>query len=389
MATLFDTGIFEVNETQVKLHKLIAGLLLVGCLINPLSAQNVYPGDINNNGIVNQVDALYLGVAHGATGPVRPNASTTFNAQPLGAPWAQSFPNGLNYAYADADGNGVVDRDDLEKGISDNIGLTHGTITPDPTSEGKPGADPSLRVNVSSNVTRPGAALNVEFSLGSPAQPVNNFYGIAFVIAYDPAKIQGGELEFEYEDNTWTGEKNNDVFLLTEKALGPGRTQVAITRNNQRTVSGSGIIGTAAIIIEDIVLGRQVDTLPIRIEEVLMINEQLTPTAVGAEGAVILITENGELPTGISADPGLVQAVFPVPAQDQIQIQLASPLQQEAQIKLVDIWGRQHLLGSQSPGWTQVNAAIPKEIPQGWYLLLLIQKDGAIVGRAPVPIIRQ
>ena len=82
-----------------------------------ISAQNIWPGDINNNGVVNGIDLLYLGVAFDEEGPLRPDAGTSWQAHPMGDSWGQNFPNGMNYAFADADGNGIVNEADLQSAI--------------------------------------------------------------------------------------------------------------------------------------------------------------------------------------------------------------------------------------------------------------------------------
>jgi PKD repeat protein len=69
----------------------------------------VYPGDCNNDGIVNEVDVLPIGVYFGLTGPNRDQ----FDEGTIWGPkqalvWADPA-----VTYADADGNGVVDENDL------------------------------------------------------------------------------------------------------------------------------------------------------------------------------------------------------------------------------------------------------------------------------------
>ncbi len=86
----------------------IISALLFTIAFQPLSAQEVWPGDANNNGIANAVDALYIGVAYGTEGPERDDATTDWEAQPFEL-WGAAFPDGTNYGYADADGDGEID----------------------------------------------------------------------------------------------------------------------------------------------------------------------------------------------------------------------------------------------------------------------------------------
>jgi hypothetical protein len=69
---------------------------------------SVYPGDTNNDGVVDVRDILPIGRFYGLTGPARTGASTTWQAQSLANPW-----NPLDAGFADCDGNGVVDSNDV------------------------------------------------------------------------------------------------------------------------------------------------------------------------------------------------------------------------------------------------------------------------------------
>lgn len=68
---------------------------------------DVWPGDADNSGQVNFVDALSVILKNEKTGPVRPNASETWEAQ-LAADWEDLSPDGVDAKHADGDGDGVV-----------------------------------------------------------------------------------------------------------------------------------------------------------------------------------------------------------------------------------------------------------------------------------------
>ncbi len=68
----------------------------------------VYPGDANNDGVVDVRDILPIGRFYGLRGPARSVAGTAWGAQSLLAGW-----NPLEAGFADCDGNGVVDSNDV------------------------------------------------------------------------------------------------------------------------------------------------------------------------------------------------------------------------------------------------------------------------------------
>jgi hypothetical protein len=68
----------------------------------------VYPGDANNDAVVDVRDVLPIARFYGLTGPARGTASNTWSAQNLTSPWTP-----LEAGFADCDGNGVVDSSDV------------------------------------------------------------------------------------------------------------------------------------------------------------------------------------------------------------------------------------------------------------------------------------
>ncbi|MCK4858184.1 MAG: PKD domain-containing protein [candidate division Zixibacteria bacterium] len=80
----------------------------------------VYPGDCNNDGLVNEIDILPIGVFYGLTGPSRDQfaENTTWGAKQA-LPWDDP-----RVVYADADGDGVVDENDVTI-VATNWGSSH------------------------------------------------------------------------------------------------------------------------------------------------------------------------------------------------------------------------------------------------------------------------
>ncbi|MCC5933551.1 MAG: T9SS type A sorting domain-containing protein [Balneolales bacterium] len=79
----------------------------------------VWPGDTNNDGVVNEQDVLPLGIYWNLTGPARENASTEWAGQPA-VVWEP-----LEATFADTDGSGLVNQTDL-LAVGLNFGNTHG-----------------------------------------------------------------------------------------------------------------------------------------------------------------------------------------------------------------------------------------------------------------------
>ena len=74
--------------------------------VNSTANKPVFPGDANFNQLCNYTDLLYLGIAYGETGAVRPSASLAWTPQ-YGPNWNDTLPNGRDLKHADCNGDGI------------------------------------------------------------------------------------------------------------------------------------------------------------------------------------------------------------------------------------------------------------------------------------------
>jgi|GEM_PF-3022452 len=90
----------------------------------------VWPGDANIDGIVDENDVAFWGIAVGNQGPARASEHQNTDWYPHPAQDWGNETNGINGKHQDADGNGIVDGDDLNT-ISNNQGNenNNGSIT--------------------------------------------------------------------------------------------------------------------------------------------------------------------------------------------------------------------------------------------------------------------
>ena len=323
----------------------IKAFCLIGCLfisLVPSWGQEVWPGDVNNNGIVNGMDMLFLGLAFEATGPMRANATTDWQGQSITEPWTQSFGNGLNFAYADCDGDGEVAQRDIIDGVKDNFGLTHGTITPDVFSSGEAGSDPALKLLTTNDIVLPGTIIDFQLNLGSEERPIGGFYGLAFTVKYDPSIINGEDVEFEAIPDSWIDSDDGRVKTLTRVDENNGLLHIAITRTRQTSIDGFGEVGHFSIVIEDIIVGLQEDDVvtTVEIDSVWMINEKMTLQPVVKDTFGLTITEMIDTTINTINDlPTTTIEVYPNPTADYVQIRAEGTTIE--QLELLDWTGRQ------------------------------------------------
>ena len=209
----------------------------------------VWPGDANTDNTAQHFDLLNIGIAFGFQGPDRSEISTEWTAFQA-EDWEQSFSDGVNYKHADCNGDGVIDAEDKEA-ILENFGLEHGNpvdFEPLPSTD----LDPPIFVDVPEpGDLENGQNFQIPVVLGTEEDPVNDIYGIAFTIEFDPEFIDPTSLDIIFPPS-WFGEENVNLITLDKKLEEEGKLYIAISRTDQNNVSGYGQIAMLIGIVDDI-----------------------------------------------------------------------------------------------------------------------------------------
>ena len=248
--------------------------------------QTIWPGDVNNNGIVNEIDLLYLGFAYNEMGSPRTNASSDWIGQELTTEWDGTFPDGLNFAYADCNGDGVVNEVDA-KIIETNLTETHDDVPfiADDILTAIPNIDPSFTISSPSFEVPSGGSIDLDINLGSDISPVENLLGVAFTISVDPRFFKTDRTKFELDPVAWISPFSNENTSLVLNNEAEGKITFTFTATDKKPVSGGGLIGKVSfVLIEDIVdfLVKE-DTLKVAIDSITIVTDNLEKTpAVGA-----------------------------------------------------------------------------------------------------------
>lgn len=295
--------------------KISINILLLSVLtICSAVAQEMYPGDANDNGIANGVDLIYLGKAFGETGDARADQGIDFSPK-LFSPWAGMFPDGLNFAHADSDGNGIIEAIDKDA-INQNYGLTHDPIMPDEyAGDGLPLLDPSLVLLPAVPSVLPGQTVDVPVFMGTLGLPVTNFQGVTFSVLYDSDMVTEPVVFNQLPSFVDPNPGSETINLVTNNE--PGVTNVAITRINDNEIAGFGQIGTLSfIIIEDFVTALPADTLKIILDSVLLLDQNLEPHPLVLENAEVLVLPDTTTST-FDWDPAISMNIFPNPITTQ------------------------------------------------------------------------
>ncbi|MEO1263449.1 MAG: T9SS type A sorting domain-containing protein [Bacteroidota bacterium] len=176
-------------------------MLLLACRVS-LAQVTIFPGDANNDGTANHFDVLPIGVAFGTEGIPRPGASPVWQGQLHPEPWPETLPvSGINYAFADTDGNGFIDEFDTDI-IALNFDSTQNTAQPPPlpyllpdTCFSCPKPDLVITFDRDTAMVRDTffAFLSLEYPPNVP--PPAGALGIAFDLLYDPENVKDDRIE--------------------------------------------------------------------------------------------------------------------------------------------------------------------------------------------------
>jgi len=193
---------------------------------------------MDGNGTVEKEDLLYWGLAVGNTDAPRPNATTQWEAQDC-PQWAVSVSQ-VNGKHQDADGNGVVDKDDIDV-IRQNYSHSYGFSIDDITTS------------------------NAQYSLSAVGQPVplpGDMYALTYELIAQP--LGGGTLsvlglsctiDFGAAIDNAEFEANASLNSIQSIGIfnGLNRMDVAITKSRligQNITGNSIVVGAANIVVD-------------------------------------------------------------------------------------------------------------------------------------------
>lgn len=325
-------------------------------LLGPIACtEEVWPGDANNNNRADHFDLLNIGLAFGNQGPARGipgNAWQGFEA----LSWHNTFADGINQVNADCNGDGIVNTLDKEA-IALNFGLTNGPVQPVSQLPGND-LDPPIFVDLPDNSGLPeGLPFTVPVVLGSDDNIVQNIYGIAFTIKFDPDIIDPSSIEVGYF-KSWLGEEFVDLITFDRVDEAAGEIHIAISRTNHTSVSGFGAIAFISGIIDDIA-GRVISEVKVIHVRAIKNNQESIPLSTPVQ--VFELKGNTEEPNRLDVRLGL--RIIPNPAIDDVKIFSKYDIPIHS-IQVLDAGGRP--IRQPEIGTDQINV---KDLPKGVYML--------------------
>ncbi|MFK7981597.1 MAG: T9SS type A sorting domain-containing protein [Saprospiraceae bacterium] len=285
----------------------------------------VFPGDANDDDLVNIFDVLNLGIGFNKLGEIRPNASITPILQ-AAFDWEFFTFFDLDFKHIDCDGNGVVSVADYAA-IDQNYQkiTTQKDFEVDATLPEVSLVFPANSILINPNQTE--VSIPVDLVVGANGLAVDNLYGIALAVNYDKSLIK--DIQTTYDPTSFIG--NTEETLVREKLLtGEGQVGYAITRTDQFGVNGSGNIAEFALILDlDLILGRSESVLELDIIDLIVVDSsgrEIPVTVTDDNPDVTIIFDENALTN--TAEQLLTKQfeIYPNPVKDELTIDLAKDL---------------------------------------------------------------
>jgi hypothetical protein len=320
------TGTFEALETtyDAEADEIVAPIESFGELVLTTTAGpvTVWPGDTNNDGVVDQADVLPLGIYWGSSGPARSETGCSWEGQSADS-WSPAAAT-----YADADGDGTVDQADvLCLGL--NWGRSHSTSSESLVATSRSAQEPAGRLALRLG-ERSGSTVWVNIH----AEGISSLRGVAAELSFAPEKVSVATVE--------SGRRMGDAALLqsntneTEGTLGLG-----ISRKSGSSSAGDADEAVARVKLRTDVRRPELSARDVRASTV--------------EGTTVpLATGDGlqNLPDEVT-----LSAPAPNPVRQQATLRYALPEAQSIRLSVYDVMGREVAVlidQRQNPGRKQV-----------------------------------
>jgi len=357
-------------------------ILLMLCSLSTYA--QVFPGDADDNGIVDHYDILPIAYAYGTVGPARVEAGSDSSELEVLALWEEAFPSGHNYAYADANGDGLIDFLDLIT-VHNNYNFEHSGSFTAVLTQGIAGVDAPIYFDLPTGppITA-NTSLEIPIYLGTDDFPLDSMHGIAFSIEYNSDFFETVQLEL---NPGWLNESS--LFLyeafpqsINEEGMADlGKLDVALAHlGKENTSSGYGQIGTLNIIIQDVL----VDLMPpdkdsagvsITINEVKLVDANYQSIPIVWDSLELMIYQPDALsPVSDVLQESLVN-IFPNPFSNRVHIHSTEPILAVEAFTMLgsQLWSRR-FKGNQQITLNRNHFAVGK----GAYLLRIHTQKGII-----------
>jgi hypothetical protein len=343
-----------------------SGCTSTATMMSEDSCDYVWPGDANDDAVADNIDILDIGIANGATGTTRANATLAWIGQPSTA-WGTTLASGTDYKWVDCDGNGTINPVDTQAVVL-NYGMTHTNRLIAPSTNA---VAPTLSISFDQDSLNAGQTGTISLSIGDTVDGVTNGYGLAFRLNYDATQLSTPTFGM-MGGATWFGTPGTDLMrVVLHPNAANGYVDVAITRLDQQNVNGYGMIGQIYFTTTTNLVGTgNTVNVAATITNVVLTDASGTTQTVNVANDNVVVADTGIIlavaPIGRAAT-----AVYPNPANENLHVQIPAGALQV--ITIEDLSGRIVYSHTHVAGMNSISVA---DLPGGMYILRATDVNG-------------
>jgi hypothetical protein len=345
----------------------------------------VWPGDTNNDGVVDVGDLLPIGLAMGNFGTPRLSENPGNWSAQYGEDWDDDI-NGLNLKHIDANGDQIISSLDTQV-VMENLGLQH-------RLRSAPLDFAPFEINFQGPLlAEPGDLISLEILAGSSNAVIIDLAGFRMPFVYDNTVVDPNRVNVTFGEDSWIS-YDSPILSVSNNDVENGRLDAAVTRTSRDAATGFGLIGRVDAVMIDLAgfrdgplsntdqdQGSTIITTTIGGEAATAMNAAGHLDAVRVNPFELTIqrtpaTEVGDFAPAAAVDylDGKLLA-YPNPTADQLIVHLNGQ-QRFSALQLTDLTGR--TIRNEQGLDTNHRELSLGNLPNGIYTLTITTEDGVV-----------
>ena len=337
---IFENYMDNINILQQEFAAIQAGTFNCGELPEPCQEDCVWPGDVDDDGIVTGKDLVILGQhlgQGGGNGPARATLSSEWFSFES-ADWNESLLDGSNAKFADVDGSGEISNEDFVR-ADNNLGETRIGFYPEDLLEENQNGDiltlqlfPGSKDSIDlSNATFFDRFLQYSLEFGVPNQDLEEpIHGLSFAVRFDTSLVTlrgfPGVSNSDFQEAGFNSEPWEEIDNIQ---FGDNKLDVYFSNLNGENITSSQRLTTLDLYLkEDAKTNNpdERDTLIVKLYNVYGVNAAGDELNFGAQYDTIIFTNLIFDPNVISSNKIIQEektfTLSPNPTNDYINIKL-------------------------------------------------------------------
>lgn len=313
----------------------------------------LWPGDCNNDGIVNCKDIIPIGSSFLETDLEARRILPTIDWMVQYAGDWENEKWKINKKFSDCNGDGIIDLKDKDAiyanyGFSQQKMLDEVELNPD---------GPLLNLVAVQNSITPGDTARFDLYFGESNKEAEKIYGISFSLGHEITELFGITKNTAEFPTSWLGEEGTDLITMyVETSDG---IDVSLVRTDKKNRSGFGKIASIDIVTPDNLVEKIEDVLKLSLKDVLIVSYEEDTIFPDFKSDAIEMNDFVNVKSVFNH-----LKIYPNPIDNLINVEMHEKIES---IKVLDLHGREILIAKPNTNHFTVNIS---HLSKGKYFLI-------------------